>query len=72
MTTALQQQVFALDARYNANRAPNCPGFRKYSIRFIFFLSNLTTNCEQVRCIFGVEVSYYEKQNESLINGGNI
>lgn len=30
MTTALQQQVFALDARYNANRGPNHPGFSEY------------------------------------------
>ncbi|XP_022907848.1 WD repeat-containing protein 13-like [Onthophagus taurus] len=33
MTTALQQQVFALDAKYNANRAPNSPGFRTLYIR---------------------------------------
>ncbi|GJQ71200.1 hypothetical protein Trydic_g1097 [Trypoxylus dichotomus] len=33
MTTALQQQVFALDAKYNASRAPNYPGFRTLYIR---------------------------------------
>lgn len=29
MTTALQQQAFALDARFNAHRAPNNPNFSK-------------------------------------------
>lgn len=33
MTTALQQQVFALDARYNAHRAPESPNFRTLYIR---------------------------------------
>ncbi|CAH1955892.1 unnamed protein product [Acanthoscelides obtectus] len=33
MTTALQQQVFALDARYNAHRAPQSPNFRTLYIR---------------------------------------
>lgn len=33
MSTALQQQVFALDARYNAHRTPNCPNFRTLYIR---------------------------------------
>lgn len=32
MSTALQQQVFSLDARFNAHRAPNTPGFRKFRI----------------------------------------
>lgn len=29
MSTALQQQVFSLDAKYNAYRTPNQPNFRK-------------------------------------------
>ncbi|KAG5873398.1 hypothetical protein JTB14_017985 [Gonioctena quinquepunctata] len=33
MTTTLQQQVFALDARYNAHRAPQSPNFRTLYIR---------------------------------------
>ncbi|KAF2900970.1 hypothetical protein ILUMI_05216 [Ignelater luminosus] len=33
MTTALQQQAFALDARFNAHRAPNNPNFRTLYIR---------------------------------------
>ncbi|XP_023311899.1 WD repeat-containing protein 13-like [Anoplophora glabripennis] len=33
MTTALQQQVFALDARYNAHRAPQSLNFRTLYIR---------------------------------------
>ncbi|ENN75060.1 hypothetical protein HUJ04_001220 [Dendroctonus ponderosae] len=33
MTTALQQQVFALDARFNAQRAPSSPNFRTLYIR---------------------------------------
>ncbi|CAG9768093.1 unnamed protein product [Ceutorhynchus assimilis] len=33
MTTALQQQVFALDARYNAHRATGSPNFRTLYIR---------------------------------------
>ncbi|XP_023019104.2 WD repeat-containing protein 13 isoform X1 [Leptinotarsa decemlineata] len=32
-TTALQQQVFALDARYNAHRVPQSPNFRTLYIR---------------------------------------
>lgn len=34
MTTALQQQVFALDARYNAQRTPNNPNFSKLQTTF--------------------------------------
>lgn len=30
MSTAMQQHVFALDARYNAHRTPNCPNFSMY------------------------------------------
>ncbi|XP_044259302.1 WD repeat-containing protein 13-like [Tribolium madens] len=33
MTSALQQQAFALDARYNAHRAPESPNFRTLYIR---------------------------------------
>ncbi|KAK7794662.1 hypothetical protein R5R35_003780 [Gryllus longicercus] len=33
MATVWQQQVFALDARYNAHRAPNHPNFRTLYIR---------------------------------------
>lgn len=38
MSAALQQQVFALDARYNAHRAPQCPNFRKNIFCFKFSL----------------------------------
>lgn len=30
MTTVWHQQVFALDARFNAHRAPDHPNFSKY------------------------------------------
>lgn len=30
MAAAFQQQIFALDARFNAYRAPNNPSFSKY------------------------------------------
>ncbi|XP_019874845.2 WD repeat-containing protein 13 [Aethina tumida] len=33
MTSAVQQQIFALDARYNAHRAPQSPSFRTLYIR---------------------------------------
>ncbi|XP_077300100.1 WD repeat-containing protein 13-like isoform X2 [Arctopsyche grandis] len=33
MALAFQQQIFALDAKYNAHRAPNCPNFRTLYIR---------------------------------------
>lgn len=30
MAAAFQQQIFALDARFNAYRAPNNPNFSKF------------------------------------------
>lgn len=38
MAVAFQQQIFALDARFNAYRAPNNPNFSKY-----FDLNNIKT-----------------------------
>lgn len=47
MSTALQQQVFALDARYNAHRTPNCPNFSTY-----LFYNKLTIHYKTLFTIF--------------------
>lgn len=39
MSTAMQQQVFALDARYNALRVPNCPNFSMYILKKKLYLN---------------------------------
>lgn len=37
MAAAFQQQIFALDARFNAYRAPNNPNFSKYRFLLEYF-----------------------------------
>lgn len=36
MAAAFQQQIFALDARFNAYRAPNNPNFSKCVLNYTF------------------------------------
>lgn len=38
MAAAFQQQIFALDARFNAYRAPNNPNFSKLMFYFFIFI----------------------------------
>lgn len=42
MAAAFQQQIFALDARFNAYRAPNNPNFSKISYTMQIDLGNMS------------------------------
>lgn len=70
MTTVLQQQVFALDAKFNSHRSVNSNNFRKFYSQKKS--QKRLMNTFKVHCILEDEISFKEKPTGQLIHGSNI